>query len=90
MGVVFFLLYFQVNSLLHLSLASSFSPGFDRLPPEIFENLTSVETLDLSNNGLKILPQKLFHSMKRLKIILLKDNFIEFIPRRAFQVSSRA
>lgn len=76
-----------MHSLQYLSLGNGLSSSLSQLPSDVFENLTALEFLDLSNNGLRNIPQKLFHAMKRLKIILLQDNFIEFIPERAFQVS---
>ena len=84
--MIFFLLSQVLHSLEYLSLANGLSSSVTQLPENIFKQLTSLEFLDLSNNGFKNIPQKLFFHLKRLKIIFLQDNFIEFISPRTFQV----
>lgn len=69
-------------SLTSLNMANG--QAITTLPSEPFKKLTSVRSVDFSNNRIGKVPADFFHSMKELRSINLQDNSIGQIPQHMF------
>jgi len=54
------------------------------LPPGLFDNMDSLQLVDVSQNRLTSLPPKLFNSISKLRALELQDNLLEEIAPEVF------
>lgn len=75
-------LFEGLDSLKRLTVTGS--KELSTIPEDTFENLTSIETLELNNNGLKELPEKVFWPLTNVTSIQLGGNGMERLHSSQF------
>lgn len=73
------------HSLIALKMAHGLSADYHALSPNIFRPMSSLQFLDMSNNGIKSIAETSFHFMKCIKALEFRDNKIDQIAKGTFQ-----
>ena len=55
------------------------------VPDKLFQSLTKLLALDLSQNYIKTLPKDIFHSNTQLEFLYLSNNSLDILPEGVFQ-----
>lgn len=74
------------HSLIALKISHGLSADNNVLQAQLFRQLSSLQSLDLSNNYIKSIPETSFHFMKSIQSLNLVDNQIDQIAKGTFQV----
>lgn len=77
------------HSLLSLKMAHGLASKMTALSPDVMQDLTSLQELDVSNNHLKTLSETCFHFLRNLRVLEMHDNQLDQVAKGTFQVGSR-
>lgn len=76
------------HSLQSLKMSHGLASKMTALSPEVMQDLTSLQELDVSNNHLKTLSETCFHFVRNLRVLEMHDNQLDQVAKGTFQVGA--